>query len=81
MTFTSCLSPETAHAQEYPSCVSRESDLYRFYKTQEQRQWTASGIGGCTLYPRLLFPNMAQFQCEGYEPVQRPVEPDELDVI
>jgi hypothetical protein len=56
MTFTSCLSPETAHAQEYPSCVSRESDLYRFYKTQEQRQWTASGIGGCTLYPRLLFP-------------------------
>jgi len=38
-------------------------------------------IGGYALNPRLLFPNMAQFQCEGYEPVQRPVEPDELDVI
>jgi hypothetical protein len=28
-----------------------------FYKTQEQCQWTASGIGGCALNPRLLFPN------------------------
>src|SRR6266481_9849161 len=51
------LSPETAHAQEYPWCVSRESYLYCFYKTQEQCQWTASGIGGCALNPRLLFPN------------------------
>ena len=25
--------------------------------TQEQCQWTASGIGGCALNPRLLFPN------------------------
>ena len=51
------LSPETARAQEYPWCVSRESYLYCFYKTQEQCQWTASGIGGCALSPRLLFPN------------------------
>jgi hypothetical protein len=51
------LSLETAHAQEYPWCVSRESYLYCFYKTQEQCQWTASGIGGCALNPRLLFPN------------------------
>jgi|SRR6266852_3199221 len=51
------LSPGTAHAQEYPWCVSRESYLYCFYKTQEQCQWTASGIGGCALNPRLLFPN------------------------
>jgi len=51
------LSPENVHAQEYPWCVSRESYLYRFYKTQEQRQWTASGIGGCALNPNLLFPN------------------------
>ena len=48
---------ETADAQEYPWCVSRESYLYCFYKTQEQCQWTASGIGGCALNPRLLFPN------------------------
>jgi hypothetical protein len=54
---SACLSPETAHAQEYPWCVSRESYLYCFYKTQEQCQWTASGIGGCALNPRLLFPN------------------------
>jgi hypothetical protein len=51
------LSPENVHAQEYPWCVSRESYLYCFYKTQEQCQWTASGIGGCALNPRLLFPN------------------------
>jgi hypothetical protein len=51
------LSPVTAHAQEYPWCVSRESYLYCFYKTQEQCRWTASGIGGCALNPRLLFPN------------------------
>jgi hypothetical protein len=51
------LSPETADAQEYPWCVSRESYLYCFYRTQEQCQWTASGIGGCALNPRLLFPN------------------------
>jgi len=51
------LPPETAHAQEYPWCVSRESYLYCFYKTLEQCQWTASSVGGCTLNPRLLFPN------------------------
>jgi Protein of unknown function (DUF3551) len=50
-------SPETARAQEYPWCVSRESYLYCFYKTQEQCQWTASAGGGCALNPRLLFPN------------------------
>ena len=51
------LSPETAHAQEYPWCVSRESYLDCAYTTHEQCQWTASGIGGCALNPRLLFPN------------------------
>src|ERR1700676_820072 len=51
------LSTATVHAQEYPWCVSREGYLYCFYKTQEQCQWTASGIGGCALNPRLLFPN------------------------
>jgi hypothetical protein len=51
------LSPEAAHAREYPWCVSRESYLYCFYKTQEQCQWTASGGGDCALNPRLLFPN------------------------
>src|SRR6266566_7166334 len=51
------LSPKPVHAQEYPWCLSRESYLYCFYKTQEQCQWTASGIGGCALNPRLLFPN------------------------
>src|SRR5713226_9297401 len=50
------LSPKSVHAQEYPWCVSREGYLYCFYKTQEQCQWTASGIGGCALNPRLLFP-------------------------
>jgi hypothetical protein len=49
-------SPEPVHAQEYPWCLSREGYLYCFYKTQEQCQWTASGIGGCALNPRLLFP-------------------------
>ena len=50
------LSSKPVHAQEYPWCVSREGYLYCFYKTQEQCQWTASGIGGCALNPRLLFP-------------------------
>jgi hypothetical protein len=50
------LSPKPVHAQEYPWCVSREGYLYCFYKTQEQCQWTASGIGGCASNPRLLFP-------------------------
>jgi Protein of unknown function (DUF3551) len=48
---------KSAYAQEYPWCLSRESYLYCFYQTQEQCQWTASGIGGCALNPRLLFPN------------------------
>jgi hypothetical protein len=51
------LFPETVQAQEYPWCLSREGYLYCFYKTQQQCQWTASGIGGCALNPRLLFPN------------------------
>ena len=53
------LVPKTVHAQghqEYPWCMSREANLYCFYKTQQQCQWTA-GIGGCALNPRLLFPN------------------------
>ena len=49
------LSPGTAHAQEYPWCVSRESYLDCAYTTHEQCQQTASGIGGCALNPRLLF--------------------------
>jgi Protein of unknown function (DUF3551) len=44
------------HAQEYPWCLSREGYLYCFYKTQQQCRWTASGMGGCELNPRLLFP-------------------------
>jgi hypothetical protein len=48
-------SPQTAQAQEYPWCLSREGYLYCFYTTQRQCQWTASGIG-CALNPRLLFP-------------------------
>jgi hypothetical protein len=51
------VSPETADAQEYPWCVSRESYLYCFYQTLQQCQWTASGVGGCAPNPRLLFPN------------------------
>jgi hypothetical protein len=51
------LSPKPVHAQGYLWCVSRESYLYCFYKTQEQCQWTASGIDGCALNPRLLFSN------------------------
>jgi hypothetical protein len=54
------LSPETTHAQEYPWCVSRESYLDCAYTTHEQCQWTASGIGGCALNPRLLFPNTSR---------------------
>jgi hypothetical protein len=49
-------SPQAAHAQEYPWCLSREGYLYCFYKTEQQCQWTAAGIGGCALNPRLLFP-------------------------
>jgi Protein of unknown function (DUF3551) len=49
-------SPKPVQAQEYPWCVSREGYLYCFYETQEQCQWTAAGIGGCALNPRLLFP-------------------------
>lgn len=51
------LIPKTVQAQEYPWCLAREGYLYCFYKTQEQCQWTASGIGGCALNPRLLFPD------------------------
>jgi len=54
---TASLSSQHVHAQEYPWCVSRESYLCCFYKTQEQCQWTASGIGACALNPRLVFPN------------------------
>ena len=49
--------PEAVRAQEYPWCLSREGYLYCFYKTQQQCQWTASGIGSCALNPRLLFSN------------------------
>jgi len=64
------LSAETADAQEYPWCVSRESYLYCFYKTQEQCQWTASGGGGCALNPRLLFPNKPRDS--GAQPTSQP---------
>ncbi len=57
MAVLASLSAETADAQEYPWCVSREGYLYCFYKTEEQCQWTASGIGYCAVNPRLLFPN------------------------
>src|ERR1700694_879959 len=51
------LAPETAHAQEYPWCVSREGFLECAYTTHEQCQWSTSGVGGCDLNPRLLFSN------------------------
>ena len=55
----SLATPTTAQerAPEYPWCLSRESYLYCFYATEQQCRWTASGIGGCALNPRLLFPN------------------------
>lgn len=70
------LSPQTVHAQEYPWCLSQESYLYCFYKTQEQCQSTAAGIGGCALNPRLLFPNTsrdsnASAMSRSKEPVRR----------
>jgi len=64
------LSRETADAQEYPWCVSREGYLYCFYKTQEQCRWTALGIGDCALNPRLLFPNKPRDS--GATPTSRP---------
>lgn len=57
MGIAASLMPATVHAQEYPWCLSREGYLYCFYQTQQQCQWTATGIGGCALNPRLLFPN------------------------
>jgi hypothetical protein len=51
------LSPRAAPAQEYPWCLSREGYLDCAYTTHQQCQATASGIGGCELNPRLLFPN------------------------
>ena len=56
MAVSASLLPETAHTQEYPWCVSREGYLDCAYTTHEQCQQTASGIGGCALNPRLLFP-------------------------
>jgi hypothetical protein len=44
------------HAQEYPWCLSREGYLYCCYQTEQPCKRTASGIGGCELNPRLLFP-------------------------
>ncbi len=69
MAVLASLSAETANAQEYPRCVSREGYLYCFYKTEEQCQWTASGIGYCALNPRLLFPNKPRDS--GATPVSR----------
>jgi len=43
--------------------------------------WTASGIGGCALNPRLLFPNTPGHPGEALKSAQRPIEPDALDVI
>jgi hypothetical protein len=52
---------ETAHAQEYRWCLSRESYLDCAYTTHQQCQWTASGIGGCALNPRSLFFNTPRY--------------------
>ena len=49
------LSPKPVHAQEYPWCVSRESYLYCFYKTQGNV--SGQHRASCALNPRLLFPN------------------------
>jgi hypothetical protein len=73
------VSPEPIHAQEYSWCLSREGYLYCFYKTQEQCQWTASGIGGCALNPRLLFQSSRAILTRASS-VQRAVEPGELDL-
>jgi hypothetical protein len=51
------LSPGAASAHEYPWCMSREGSLDCAYTTHQQCQSTASGIGGCEMNPRLLFPN------------------------
>ena len=51
------LSPGAASAREFPWCMSREGSLDCAYTTHQQCQSTASGIGGCELNPRLLFPN------------------------
>jgi hypothetical protein len=75
---TASLPSETAHAQEYPWCLSRESYLYCFYKTQEQCQWTASGIGGCALNPRLLFPNKPRDPLRDLQARRKPIEPHEI---
>jgi Protein of unknown function (DUF3551) len=65
------LSPESVHAREYPWCVSRESYLYCFYKTQEQCQWTASGI--LCFEPSFAFPE----QAARFKP--KPIESHEID--
>jgi hypothetical protein len=57
MVVSASLVPATAHTQEYPWCVSREGYLDCAYTTHEQCRQTASGIGGCELNPRLLFPS------------------------
>ena len=67
------LSPGIAHAQEYPWCLSREGYLYCAYQTQQQCQWTASGIGGCAQNPRLLFPNKPRDSGAG--PIGRSKDP------
>ena len=56
---SSLATPATAQerSREYPWCLSRESYLYCSYATEQQCRWTASGIGGCALNPRLLFPD------------------------
>ena len=57
----------------------REGYLYCFYKTQEQCHWTASGIGGCALNPRLLFPIKPR-DSDAIVVGPRVVEPGELDL-
>ena len=49
-----------AHPEQYPLCLSREGFLYCFYATRQQCEGTASGIGGCALNARLLFPDRVQ---------------------
>jgi hypothetical protein len=75
------VSPETADAQEYPWCVSRESYLYCFYQTLQQCQWTASGVGGCAPNPRLLFPSKPRDSNATSGAGSNPIEPDQRHVI
>jgi len=72
---------ETAHAQEYRWCLSRESYLDCAYTTHQQCQWTASGIGGCALNPRLLFFNTPRYPMRSLRTGSNRTESPELHVF